>query len=824
MNLKKLLSLVFVIMSIFTFCIFPFKINAMNNDNRTIRVAYPIQKGLSEIDEKGRYSGYTYEYLQEIAQYTGWNYEFVQVEGDINESLIKLMDMLKNGEIDLMGGLLYDEPLEKVYDYVGYSYGTVNTVLQVLHDNADIDSVSSQVTKNMRIAVIENSTSKIKELDRYCEMNQISSELIPCKTMEEQIQALKDGKADAMLNVSMNPRDGLRTIAKFSPKPFYFVTSKGNTELSKKLNSAISNIEQTDPYFSPTLYEKYFTPENKEMILSKKESEYIKNTKTLKAGVLLNNPPFQYVDDKTGKLKGISIDLLNYLAKKTGLKLDMVPVESQKDLENMIKNSKVDIVAGMTYDYEKARKQHVAMTRPFISTQYMMMINNKVSEDSLENKRLALEKGTSYKGYSTKNIIWYDTLEECVDAVNSGRADYTYGEGYSIQYYVNQPKYKYVRLIQQNYEQHLFCFGVAKQNEQELFSILNKAVISIQTEEMQSIIYNNTTYISDFSLIQIMQENPIQTILVVLSISLCIIIIMAWSLRTRTSMNQRISLELKKHTEVYEMASEYFFEYDYQADKITVAMQENGVNVFGGLSHCKDTYGNEIEKEYREQFFKLIMEQENGSTEIYCACPDGEFHWIRITSKIIYNEKNIPVYSIGKLHNVDCEKEEKMRLLDKAQRDSLTNIFNAASIREMATKNLDDLSHNERGALLILDIDHFKEINDNYGHLIGDKMLIAVANILAKSFEECDIVGRLGGDEFSIYVKSVEDMESLVEKCNILYDIIHGIKLPNGKSISVSMGGVMSKQGQTYDDIYKMADDALYNSKKQGRNCFKIVE
>lgn len=824
MNLKKLLSLVFVIMSIFTFCIFPFKINAMNNDNRTIRVAYPIQKGLSEIDEKGRYSGYTYEYLQEIAQYTGWNYEFVQVEGDINESLIKLMDMLKNGEIDLMGGLLYNEPLEKVYDYVGYSYGTVNTVLQVLYDNADIDSVSSQVTKKMRIAVIENSTSKIKELDRYCEMNQISSELIPCKTMEEQIQVLKAGKADAMLNVSMNPRDDLRTIAKFSPKPFYFVTSKGNTELSKKLNSAISNIEQTDPYFSPTLYEKYFTPENKEMILSKKESEYIKNIKTLKAGVLLNNPPFQYVDDKTGELKGISIDLLNYLAKKTGLKLDMVPVESQKDLENMIKNSKVDIVAGMTYDYEKARKQRVAMTRPFISTQYMMMINNKVSEDSLENKRLALEKGTSYKGYSTKNIIWYDTLEECVDAVNSGRADYTYGEGYSIQYYVNQPKYKYVRLIQQNYEQHLFCFGVAKQNEQELFSILNKAVISIQTEEMQSIIYNNTTYISDFSLIQIMQENPIQTILVVLSISLCIIIIMAWSLRTRTSMNQRISLELKKHTEVYEMASEYFFEYDYQADKITVAMQENGVNVFGGLSHCKDTYGNEIEKEYREQFFKLIMEQENGSTEIYCACPDGEFHWIRITSKIIYNEKNVPVYSIGKLHNVDCEKEEKKRLLDKAQRDSLTNIFNAASIREMATKNLDDLSHNERGALLILDIDHFKEINDNYGHLIGDKMLVAVANILAKSFEECDIVGRLGGDEFSIYVKNVEDMESLVEKCNILYDIIHGIKLPNGKSISVSMGGVMSKQGQTYDDIYKMADDALYNSKKQGRNCFKIVE
>lgn len=823
-NLKKLFSLTFIIVSIFTFCIFPFDINAMNNDNRTIRVAYPIQEGLNEVDEQGRYSGYNYEYLQEIAQYTGWNYEFVRVGGDTNTSLLKSMEMLEKGEVDLMGGMLYDEQLEKIYDYAGSSYGTVNTVLQVLKDNVDIDSVSSQVTKTMRIAVPENGINKIKELDRYCEMNQISPELVPCKTGEEQLQALKDGKADAMLNVSMNHIDGVRTIAKFSPKPFYFITYKGNKELSQQLNSAISNIEQTDPYFSQTLYEKYFTPENKELVLSNKESEYIKNIETLQVGVLLKNPPFQYVDDKTGKLKGISIDLLNYISDKTGLKFDMIPVKSQKELDNMIKDSKIDIVAGMSYDYERARERHVAMTRPFISTQYIMMINNKINEDSLENKRLALTKDTSYKEYSSNNIIWYDTLEECIEAVNSGRADYTYGEGYAIQYYVNQPKYKYVRLIQQNYEPHRFCFGVAKQNKQELYSILNKAINSMPTENMQSIIYKNTTYISNFSLIHIMQENPIQTILIVSSISLCIIIIMAWSLRIRTSMNQRISLELKKHTEVYEMASEYFFEYDYQADKITIAMQENGVNVFNGLSHSKDEYENEIEKEYREQFFKLIREQENGSTEMYCVCPDGEFHWVRITSKIIHNEKNVPVYSIGKLHNIDCEKEEKMRLLDKAQRDSLTNIFNAASIRDMATKSLDDLSHNERGALLILDIDYFKDINDTYGHLVGDKMLIAVANILVKCFDECDIVGRLGGDEFSIYVKNVKDTESLIEKCNILYDKIHGIKLPNGNSISVSMGGVISKQGQTYDEIYKMADDALYNSKKQGRNRFKITE
>lgn len=183
MNLKKLLLLIIVITSIFTSCIFSFGINAIGNDNRTIRVAYPIQKGLTEIDEQGNYFGYTYEYLLEIAQYTGWNYEFVQVPGDINESITKLMKMLENGEIDIMGGMLYNEPMQKIYNYAGNNYGVANTVLQALYENTDIDNImSSQDVKKIRIAVIENSDTRLKELDEYCKMNLMSPELVYCKT------------------------------------------------------------------------------------------------------------------------------------------------------------------------------------------------------------------------------------------------------------------------------------------------------------------------------------------------------------------------------------------------------------------------------------------------------------------------------------------------------------------------------------------------------------------------------------------------------------------------------------------------------------------
>lgn len=832
MNLKKLLLLIIVITSIFTSYIFSFSINAIGNDNRTIRVAYPIQKGLTEIDEQGNYSGYTYEYLLEIAQYTGWNYEFVQVPGEINESITKLMKMLENGEIDIMGGMLYNEPLEKMYNYAGNSYGVTNTVLQALYENTDIDNImSSEDVKKIRIAVIENSNTRLKELDEYCKMNLMSPEFVYCKTNEEQLEVLKNGKADVLLNVSMNPIEGVRTVAKFSSKPFYFITSKGSTDLTQRLNSAINNIEQKDPYFSTTLYEKYFTPENNQMFLSDEETNYIKDTEKLKVGVLLNKPPFQNIDKDTGELRGISIDLLNHICDKTGLEFELVPVKSQEDLEKVTKNHEIDIVAGMIYDYEYSREHNIAMSRPFVSTQYAMIINNKLNENSLDGKRLALTKGINYDGNFKENIIWYDTLEECIEAVSKGYADYTYGEGYSMQYYMNQPKYKNVRLVPQTYKAQSICFGITKKDKQELLSIFNKAIISIPSEKMQSIVYQNTTYRQDFSLIYIMQQKPIETVFIVASLLLCIIGFMAFSLHTRTSMNKKISLELKKHTQVYEMASEYFFEYDYKQDKLTIYKQEKGIDTYYGINKNNmesesdniTNKKNEIRREYNKKFFDVIKSQENGTTEIYSLLSDDTFHWIRITSKIIYNDRKIPVYVIGKISNIDSEKEEKNRLLDKAQRDSLTNIYNAAYIRKLTTQNLLNLSTEKNGALLIIDIDYFKSINDTYGHLVGDKVLVDVAKVLDESFEKDDIVGRLGGDEFSVYINDIINKEELINKCNDVYNQIHLIKLPNGKSLSISMGVVITKRGQEYDELYQIADNALYDSKRQGRNRFKIV-
>lgn len=235
-------------------------VHAAKDEHRVVKVAYPIQPGISMVDENGNYSGYNYEFLEEIAQYTGWEYEFVQVPGDINESITTLMDMLARGEIDLMGSMLFDEQLAERYDYNSVNYGIVETVLQVPYNNANSIIINSQEQQKLRIAVLRTTGQRIRELEDYCKINLIEPEYVLCNSVEEQLAAVQDGRADTMLNTTSSYVEGVRSIASFAPKPYYFITTKGKeSAFLDELNAAILSIQQSSPDFMTSLQAKYFT-------------------------------------------------------------------------------------------------------------------------------------------------------------------------------------------------------------------------------------------------------------------------------------------------------------------------------------------------------------------------------------------------------------------------------------------------------------------------------------------------------------------------------------------------------------------------------------
>lgn len=789
-------------------------------EGRVVKVAYPLQSGLTDIDPQGDYCGYTYEYLEEIAQYTGWRYEFVVAEDGSDESTAALMDQVACGEIDLMGSMLYSEELGERFDYAE-SYGLIETVLQVPDHCAGHTVINSQVPQTIRIAVTSLTGSAIDELDRYCEMNLIQPELVLCADRTEQVAAVEQGRADLLLNVSLDDQEGIYTIARFAPKPFYFVMGKNSDPaLMEELNLALLSIEQSDPYFSTSLYEEYFTPSNDSVRLSAMEREYVSAVGPVQVGAISNQPPFHRAAEGTGEVEGITADVLHYISEETGLRFEFVFASTTEELYQMMETGACDLIAGITYDYAFAREYGLTMTQPYLSAQYMRVMRPGVGEEGIEGKHLAMPRTTFYRGYTLGEVVWYNTRNDCVNAVNDGEADYTYVDACTAQYFINQPAYWSLEAVPLAYESVNQCFGIPRPADQELMSILNKAIRSISTEEIQAIIMDNTLREKSLPFDFYVRQYPVQTVALLSGTTLLVMALLFLSLYLRVKSDRAAAFELKKRLRVYAMSNDYFLEYSYDTHVLMVTVPTDG----DGQTILQYSYDQYKEDEESRPFWELIHARKNGSHELFQQCGDGQHHWLSMALETICRSNGEPSYVIGKIHPADREKEEKQGLQLQANLDGLTGVYNVAAFRKRMERALEHLEGEEKGAFYLIDIDRFKQINDTYGHLKGDEALRQIARILSENVREGDLVGRFGGDEFVVYLTAVRDSRAIGEKCAVFCRIARESALSEGMPLTISIGAVLSAPGNTYEELFQHADQALYQAKNAGRDGFQIGE
>jgi len=160
-----------------------------------------------------------------------------------------------------------------------------------------------------------------------------------------------------------------------------------------------------------------------------------------------------------------------------------------------------------------------------------------------------------------------------------------------------------------------------------------------------------------------------------------------------------------------------------------------------------------------------------------------------------------------------------------AEKDPLTQVLNSSTTRRLAEEYLWDGDKN--CALMIIDIDNFKQINDRYGHMAGDCVLVNAAKAIRKLFRTKDIVGRIGGDEFLVLMKDVSDKDIIATRCAQILESFKEIScepIP-ANSISCSVGGaIYSKQNNSYNLLFAAADKAMYKAKALGKASFRLDE
>ncbi|HEY6094935.1 MAG TPA: EAL domain-containing protein [Gallionellaceae bacterium] len=198
--------------------------------------------------------------------------------------------------------------------------------------------------------------------------------------------------------------------------------------------------------------------------------------------------------------------------------------------------------------------------------------------------------------------------------------------------------------------------------------------------------------------------------------------------------------------------------------------------------------------------------------------------WVRDRAEITVDERGRPLFGIGTLQDITDSKESKAQIEFLAFHDALTGLPNRLLAKEHFEMAIAQTSRKDgKVALLFLDLDNFKTINDSLGHAVGDGLLQAAAERLRKSVRNSDTISRQGGDEFLVLLSGIADTEAMMgfaEK--ILGELgtpfdIQGYHLSTSASIGIA---VYPDDGRDFHTLLKKADTAMYQSKKSGRGTF----
>lgn len=179
----------------------------------------------------------------------------------------------------------------------------------------------------------------------------------------------------------------------------------------------------------------------------------------------------------------------------------------------------------------------------------------------------------------------------------------------------------------------------------------------------------------------------------------------------------------------------------------------------------------------------------------------------------------------GAFIRISGRKQRELTAL--ANTDVLTGLCNKQSTEKQTERWLSELEKEEPvvQAFLIMDIDYFKSINDQYGHAVGDKVLRQVGSCIRKNFRTTDILGRIGGDEFVVFMKNIGTMEQAERKARDLSEQIRQLRIEemDGAEITTSIGlSSYPDHGTTWMELYQHADAALYETKRRGRNSYTV--
>ena len=452
--------------------VLPVKAAAETASAKVVRVG-SFEDTFNYVNEKGARKGYGYELLETLSGYTGWQFEYVTCDWS------DCFEKLKNGEIDIIGGISYTEDRTQEMLFSDEPMGVEKYYLYADLSRADISASDFKTLNGKKIGVLMGTEPEVM-LAEWEEKYGLKTEHVNISNNEDVKQKLANHEIDCFVSLeeSFWAERGISTITRVGESGIYYAINKNRPDIKEELDDAMRALDEAVPFYTADLYKRYFSMDYTP-ILTGEEKAWLRKHGAIRMGFLASDSGVSTFDPATGEFTGVITDYIQFAADCLGnqeLEFQLVGYDSKEAELDALKSGEIDMIFHCDQNPNLAEEYHFACTNTTWTSNLMAVTNkqhfneNNVNRIAVPQNKLSLKKYLAFY-YPQWEIVDCDTQEDAARLVKDGQAD-CFVTGISSENKYSK-KYSFYSVPLVNPVKS--CFAVNSGNR-SLLSILNKTI------------------------------------------------------------------------------------------------------------------------------------------------------------------------------------------------------------------------------------------------------------------------------------------------------------------------------------------------------------
>ena len=452
--------------------VLPVKAAAETASAKVVRVG-SFEDTFNYVNEKGARKGYGYELLETLSGYAGWQFEYVTCDWS------DCFEKLKNGEIDIIGGISYTEDRTQEMLFSDEPMGVEKYYLYADLSRADISASDFKTLNGKKIGVLMGTEPEVM-LAEWEEKYGLKTEHVNISNNEDVKQKLANHEIDCFVSLeeSFWAERGISTITRVGESGIYYAINKNRPDIKEELDDAMRALDEAVPFYTADLYKRYFSMDYTP-ILTGEEKAWLRKHGAIRMGFLASDSGVSTFDPATGEFTGVITDYIQFAADCLGnqeLEFQLVGYDSKEAELDALKSGEIDMIFHFDQNPNLAEEYHFACTNTTWTSNLMAVTNkqhfneNNVNRIAVPQNKLSLKKYLAFY-YPQWEIVDCDTQEDAAKLVKDGQAD-CFVTGISSENKYSK-KYSFYSVPLLNPVKS--CFAVNSGNR-SLLSILNKTI------------------------------------------------------------------------------------------------------------------------------------------------------------------------------------------------------------------------------------------------------------------------------------------------------------------------------------------------------------